>query len=275
MAIRFSLLNIVQRTLSSMDGDEVNSISDTTESLQVATCAETVYNDIIQGSDPPEDFRMFSLQPSNDVTAPIVMYRPLGFESVNWIKYQRTIQDDDSGQLWWTMMQPIGMEEFLKRQDGLSLDAPDVSQMNLVLPNTTLQVLYYNDRSPDYYTSWDDETVLFSSIDTAVDTTLQANKTLCYGQYSIQFLMIDGFVPAFDSQVHQLWLHETKALASAEMRQVTNAAAEKAARKTWIKLQDDKQAINIGSYYNQYPNYGRTTRPSRGRGVYNILKEGN
>lgn len=257
MAVRYSLLNIVQRTLSSMDSDEVNSISDTTESSQVATCAEIVYNDLIQGSDPPEDYRVFSLTASTDPTAPIVMYRPLGFESVQWVKYRRTIQDDDTGQLWWTVMKPILFDEFLKRQDGLSLDASDVSQMNLVLPNTTLQILYYNDRSPDYYTSWDDNTILFSSIDTAVDTTLQNSKTLCYGQFSTQFLMIDSFTPAFDSQVHQLWLHETKALASAEMRQVTNNSAEKAARKTWIKLQDDKQAINTGSYYNRLPDYGR------------------
>lgn len=260
MAIRYSLLDIVQRVLSSMDGDEVNSISDTTESLQVATCAEVVYNDIIQDSDLPEIFQLFSLQASTVPSAPIVMYRPPNIETVNWVKYQRTLEGDTTGQLYWTMLQPIRIEEFLKRQDGLSLDASDVSQMNLVLPNTTLEILYYNDRSPDYYTTFDDHTILFNCIDTAVDTTLQSSKTLCYGQFSTQFLKIDGFVPSFDSQVHQIWLHETKALASAEMRQVTNNKAEKAARKSWIKLQDDKPAINTGSYYKQYPNYGRTVR---------------
>lgn len=257
--IRYSLLDIVQKTASSMDSDEVNTISGTTESLQIAQCAEIVYNDLIVTSDLPEQFQLFSLTPSLDVTAPIVMYRPENIESIQWIKYQRTIQDDTTGQLWWTKMQGIGIEEYLKRQDGLSLDDSNISQMNLVLPNTTLQVLYYNDRSPDWYTSFDDNTILFSSIDTAVDSTLQSLKTLCYGEFSTTFIMVDGFIPAFDSDVHQIWLHETKALASAEIRQVTNAKAEKAARKGWIKLQDGKPGINTGSYYNQYPNYGRTT----------------
>jgi hypothetical protein len=261
--IRYSLLQLVQLTLSSLDGDEVNSISDTTESLQVAQCAQMVYNDLITVTDLPEQFQLFSLTASNDPTIPIVMYRPENIESIDWVKYQRTIQDDTTGQLWWTMLTPIGIEEFLKRQDGLSLDAPNVSQMNLSLPNTTLQLLYYNDRSPDWYTSFDDNTLLFSSIDTTEDSTLQSSKTLCYGEFSTNFVPVDNFIPQFDSDVHQIWLHETKALASAEIRQVTNAKAEKSARKGWIKLQDGKPGINTGSYYNKYPNYGRTTSASR------------
>jgi hypothetical protein len=257
MSVRYSLLDIVQKVLSSMDGDEVNSFSDTTESLQVATCAELVYNDIVQGSDPPEDFRLFGLTASTDPTAPIVMYRPLGFETVEWIKYKRTLSDTSDGKLYWTLLTPIPFEEFLHRQDGLSTDDPNVAQMNLVLPNATLEVLYYTDRSPEWYTSFDDNTVLFSSVDLAVDSTLQTSKTLCYGQCSNLFIPIDTFTPTFDSQIHMLWLHETKALASAEMRQVTNSKAEKSARQTRIKLQDDKKAINTGSYYNELPNYGR------------------
>src|SRR5574343_96370 len=251
--IRYSNLQLVQKVLSSMDGDEINSVSDTTESLQVLACAETIYNDLITQADLPEQYAVFNLDASGSPSLPVVMYRPDGYETIDWIKYKHTVD----GQTTWTLLKPILFDEFLDRQDGLNPSDTGVDTLTLTTNSMTMEVRYYNDRDPDWYTTFDDNTILFSSHNLALDTTLQTSKTLCYGQRSELFIPIDGFTPSFDSNMHQIWLHETKALASAEMRQVPNAKAERSARKGWIKLQDLKEAVNTGSYYNRLPNYGR------------------
>lgn len=259
----YSLLDIVQLTLASMDGDEVNSITDTTESVQVANCARVVYDELIASADLPREYQAFQLTASTNTALPIVMYKPDTFQTVEWIKYKGTIPNDTSGLLEWRRLEGVAFDEFLKRSDGLSTFDANVATMELTVPNGNIEINYYNDRAPDYYTSFDDKTILFSSINLTVETTLQTSHTLCYGQYTDQFIQIDSFTPIFNNQTHYVWLQETKALASAEMRQVVNNKAEKSARKGWIRLQDlSKQSIATDSYYNRLPNYGR--RPPAG-----------
>ena len=56
-----TLLRLVQDILSSLDSDEVNSISDTPESLQVANIVRTTYEDLVSLLDLPEHFSFFEL----------------------------------------------------------------------------------------------------------------------------------------------------------------------------------------------------------------------
>jgi hypothetical protein len=85
--MQMTLLEMTQDILSSLGSDEVNSISDTTESMQVATCIKTVYNNIVSRADLPEMNQFFQLTASNDDTLPTLMYCPQGVSQIDWIKY--------------------------------------------------------------------------------------------------------------------------------------------------------------------------------------------
>lgn len=94
--MRLTLLELVQTILSSMGSDEVNSISDTAESLQVANIVQQTYMNMIGRYDLPSHNQLFQLQPSNNPQAPVLMQFPEGVTRMDWIRYLDTNPADNS-----------------------------------------------------------------------------------------------------------------------------------------------------------------------------------
>src|SRR5882672_11876334 len=82
-----TLLDMTQEILSAMSSDEVNSIGDTTESLQVATIIKRKYFDIVSRSALPEHDQLIQLTSSGDTALPVLMYVPVEVNNIKWIKY--------------------------------------------------------------------------------------------------------------------------------------------------------------------------------------------
>src|SRR6266705_2351490 len=82
-----NLLDLTQSILSSLSSDEVNSISDTTESLQVAEAIRTTYFNIITRIGLTKNTQLIQLNPSLDASTPVLMYVPDGTSRIEWLKY--------------------------------------------------------------------------------------------------------------------------------------------------------------------------------------------
>lgn len=82
-----TVLDFTQTILSSINGDEVNSISDTTESMQVAEILKTCYFNMISRTALPSHKQLIQLDPSIDIAAPVLMYVPAGIGKIEWLKY--------------------------------------------------------------------------------------------------------------------------------------------------------------------------------------------
>src|SRR5215467_9314249 len=91
-----TLLQIVQTILSAMSSDEVNSIQDTTESLQVARIVESKYYDIIARGSLTLDDQLFQLVPDTNYTIPVTMKLPAGCARIDWLKYYDTNPFDNT-----------------------------------------------------------------------------------------------------------------------------------------------------------------------------------
>lgn len=244
--MQYTLLDLTQNILSSMDSDEINSISDTTESLQVVQIIKTVYNDIISRGGSGIHKTLFTLTASGDITKPVLMTKPTNIISIDWLRYNRIMSTEtDPGWGDLTYMLP---ENFISYTQQYSLDDTGVDSFTHTVNGFNLIFHYKNDTGPNYYTSFDDNVIIFDGYDSSVDSTLQAAKTLGYGSRDVTFTETDGFIPALQPDQFSLLLNEAKSLAWVELKQTPHVKAETTARKNWTHLAKTRQHITTGRF---------------------------
>lgn len=255
--MRKTLLELTQDILSSIDGDEVNSISDTTESLQVSRHIETTYWDIVARAEFPKNFIFFELEPSGDPSIPTVMYLPDTQLTIQWVRYNIATTTDPSASFRDIQFQDL--DTFLQRMYQHNSEETTVDEFDVTLDNgDVMTFLARNDKMPTYYTCFDDKTLLFDSYDSNEDTTLQESKTMCYGEKLPTWTHSDSFVPDLPAKQFSLLFNEAKAVAWSDIKQSQNAKAEQRARKGWVRSQKDKRNVNTPrNELDRLPNYGR------------------
>jgi hypothetical protein len=253
----YTLLDYTQAILSSLDSETVNSYSDTVESIQVANIIKTVYNDIQSRVDLPEHYDLFELNASGDNTQPVLMTRPADVSSIEWIQYDKVLLG--SSDPAYRDVYFVSLDEFLRRMNSLKTTDTTNGTFNLTQPNSdTITFIYRNNKAPDYYTTFDDATIIFDSFDSAVDTTLQKTKTRAYGKKDQAFTLNDTFVPFLDRDLSTLLLNEAKVLAFSELKQVGHDVARQWANRGWTKVQQQKRGIdNPRNELDRAPNFGR------------------
>lgn len=260
--MKYTVLDLTQAVLSSMDSDEVSSINDTVESQQVVEIIKTVIDDMTSRGDLQTNKTVFNLTASNDDTKPILMVKPDDIDRIEWIKYNVMTATDTYDV--WDVLTYLPFEAFIERMHMLNTSDSNVASFQHVFDSNSIKFVYRNDTAPQYYTTFDDNTIFFDSYDSTVDTTLQSSKTLCYGNKATSWEASDTFVPNLQPQQFALLLSEAKSLAWAELKQTVHTKAESMARKNWMHLQHTRQEIpdqnNIksGSHnFSKLPNFGR------------------
>jgi hypothetical protein len=259
--MKYTLLELTQSILSSMDSDEVNSINDTVESQQVVEIVKTVYNDLITRSDLSASKTLFTLTASGDNAKPVLMTKPDGISTIDWLRYNCEDEDDDDPV--WRELYFLPLSDFLSMTQNFNPSETDIESMTHAVDAYTITFNYYNDRGPSYYTSINDNDIIFDAYDAEVDTTLQSSKTLGFGGRSVVFSRTDAWTPELEPDQFALLLNEAKSLAWAELKQTPNPKAEQAARRNWIHLGRTRRSIKTNntehgnSYLSSGPNFGR------------------
>lgn len=259
--MKSTVLELTQEILSSLDSDEINSITDTTEALQVVAIIKRCYFDIASRLELPEHFALFELTASGDSLKPTQMTIPSDVINLLWIKYDKIADGETASNVADVKYQEP--ELFFQHMYNLDADADNVLSSVLLSGSDSIPLFSLDDKAPDFWTSLDDATVIFDSYDAEVDTTLQKTKTVCYGQKTAAWTQSDGFTPDLDAEQFSLLANKAKALAWAELKQADHRLALKESRDQMIHSQRSKLAIphnDTFGYLKNLPNYGRRSR---------------
>jgi hypothetical protein len=252
--MKLTLLEIVQMIASSMDSDEVNSITDSVESMQIASIVKESYIDLISRANLPEHYSFFELDASGDPTKPTLMTMPTDVNTLLWVKYDtRTTGDDPEFKL----IKPMDTLEFVDYMHGLDSTATAYGRFTHTINGDTINFMYLDNQAPSYYTTFDDYTVVFDSYDSSVDTTLQKTKTAAYGLTIPTFTMSDSYTPDLDAKNFALLLNEAKRQAFVDLKQTQNPVAEQRAKRAWVRSQIDKTGVPLATAHSRLPNYGK------------------
>ena len=251
-----TVIELAKDISSAMDGDEFDSISDTIESEQIATILRTVYRDMVSNRNWPHLKKAFNLSPFSDTSLPTHMSLPDSVKEIVMLNYN--IAKSGETRLKYREMKWQDNDAFLRRMNKLDNDKDTV---DVVLDPTGVQLLIRNDKAPEYYTSFDDETLVFDSYDSAVDSTLTSSKF-----QGIAYFMpdpwqdTDDFIVDLPEEAFSAFFNEAKSLAFLELRQTGHAKAEATSRQQQRWLARKGWRVNGGV---KYPNYGRASRKSR------------
>lgn len=251
-------LEMVQDILNDMDSDEVNSVSDTVESQQVGQVLQTTFFELMANKVWPHLRSLFRLNGLSSTSTPTHMVLPenvRNLDNIISIKYNKRRTSDTKDRFEAVIYK--GMEDFLTITNGY--DSSD-STVQIVTDTGGATIYIKNDRAPEYWTSFDDENIVFNSFDSTMDTTLQSSKTQLVGYREATYSQNDDFTPDLPSKYFPMFLAEAKSVCFNALKQIINEKAEQQTTRQKRYLSQEGWRANS---QNRYPNYGR--QPKGGR----------
>ncbi len=252
---KMTLLEMTQDILSDMDSDNVNAINDSVEAIQVAQIIKTTYYNIIDGKDYDFLYEFFRLTASGTTDRPTHMSLPEDIIDLKWIKYNNKAAATDKD--LYQIIEYKAPEDFMKICDVRDSTATTVKK---VTDPTNIYINILNNKVPQYFTSFDDETIVFDSYLATLDSTLQQSKTQCHGKRSVAFTISDTFTPDLPVQMFTYLLNEAKSACFLTLKQMANQKAEQISVRQRRIMSEEAFRIKNGI---TYPNYGRNVANKR------------
>ena len=230
-----TLLEMVQRILEAIDGQMVESIEDTREALQVARCVKESYEHLLYTRDIKAKTNLIQLHSKSDTAQPTVFIINDNLEQISLFKYYDKSNDRYVDLQWMEPAQFVDM--------CLNRNPNKENVQNVVEPISGIKYNVYNDRCPQYYTSFNDKEFICDAFNSADSQTLLEQYTVVYGFVQPEFKLEDSFIPDLAPQHFSLLLSTAKVQATYELNKTVDVLERDRANKQ--KVTADRHAQRV------------------------------
>lgn len=141
--------------------------------------------------------------------------------------------------------------EFLKY---ISTRDPTATNISVVQDYNGSYLFIQNDKDPEYWTSFDDQYVVFDSYNQAYESTIMSSKSRCIVYTNPAMTRDNASIPSLPDEAFPALIEESKSVAFLALKEMANQKAEQksARQQRWLSRKAWKAHGGI-----DYPDYGR------------------
>lgn len=245
-----TVLQYVQATLNVMDSDNVDDISDTLESLQIANHLENVYYELLERQDWSFLHQAINITAAADTSSPTKFSIDSSTRSIDWLRYNTATDGTEYDPRNLRYIEP---EEFVLRLSG----GIDSDSHTLVTVGSSIRFYVSNDRMPEFWTSFDDENIFMDAYDSDLESTLTTARIDGWGVVIPTFQVDNTHTPDIPEHMVQLLQSELNRQSFKHFKQQESTTDEQKARRQLAqqRRRESKVSRPTEQYYTR--DYGR------------------
>jgi len=246
--MKMTLLEVVQSVLSSLDSTPVNTIGEP-EGSQVALVAKEVFAELATTAEWAKDKLTTQLESVIDVNRPNYLKIPENIVDIQEFWYDVTdVTDTDKVVDELTYCKPNDFLSLVLKRNSSDAEITSVEDFN------GWNMYIYNERKPQYWTSFDDVYVLTDAYNSDVETTLHREKTIVNATRAVNFLLADNYIPEMPAQEFPMYLARVKEKCWAYYKGTSNAVDRQEATRGLSRMRQKNQRTDQNA---KPKNYGR------------------
>lgn len=254
---QLTLLEVVQSYLNATDGWNVSSISDTSESEQVALIAKEVFFEVVNDiKDWKYNQKLIKLDSLADLTKPNYLSIPSSFQKIKFseVRYNKRTELTGNNSIRYGLVDYLSPQDWL---DCMNQRAVGLNDSQLVQDFSGVSFVIKNKAPPTFCTSIDDKYLIFDSFNSDVEDTLQSSQSQIIATVEKTFTIEDQHLIDLPDDFMPDYLSLVKARASEYLRQEPLFTDARRGRMGLIRARQNQQ--KIGSPYRR-PIFKRYSR---------------